>query len=159
MSGEEKPPAQPGSLAAPVVSSGTALLLLIALVVRFYSLGGPFLERPETIYDHVWPTRHPTVDAILAVRGARPFLPPGAEVTIIRPSILPEWEPTDFATAVGLLPEHRVVLPHSVARNGPDYVIAIGRPLSARALIFVHPRYRLIAGFRGGALYRKDEGA
>jgi len=40
------------------------ILLAAALIHRFHRLGGPYLEIPETLYDHVSKTRHQTVDSI-----------------------------------------------------------------------------------------------
>jgi hypothetical protein len=81
----------------------------------------------------------------LAARVA-PLMPPGATVTVLRPSI---DDATLYFTAVGRLPSHRVVAPAldlPIRAQLPRYVIAVGEPLR-------DDDYRLVAQFEEGALY------
>jgi hypothetical protein len=126
-----------------------ALVLVGAVVHRFYWLGGPWFEVPQTIQDHVWPTRFLSADAILLCRRAAPLLPRGAEVTILAPREAPNYDQTHWLTGIGMLP-HQTPVPQKLEGTTretlPDYVIAIRDPLP-------HPSYRLVATFPEGFLY------
>jgi hypothetical protein len=118
------------------------LILLMALINRFYTRGGPYFERPATIVDHVGPDKHKTRDALILLPKVRPLLPRNARVTCFRPDN-PDTAPEFFA-AVGQLPQQTVLAPSSPL---PEYVIAIWRPMQ-------NPAYRLVAEFYEGRLYK-----
>ncbi len=128
-----------------------SLAYVAAIVHRFHWLGGPYFDLfPETIQDHVWPSRFASVDAIVACREAAPLLPRGAEVTVIAPQEAPNYDPTLWLTGLGLLTRQRVVPPKfegTTAETLPDYVVAVGPQQ------FPHPSYRRIAALSKGSLY------
>lgn len=132
-----------------VILYAAATLLAAALVHRFHQLGGPYFEVPETIQDHISRERAHGIDAILLSKRAATVVPPGATVTVIRPSQKPNYDPTHFLTAAGMMPRHRV-LPQVVdvdPADLPEYVLSIREP-------FEHPSYRLIAEVPEGKIYR-----
>jgi hypothetical protein len=125
-----------------IVAAAT-LILLLAFVHRLYTRGGPYFEAPLTIVDHVGPRKHETRDALVMLPKVRSLLARGARVTCLQPGN-PDKMP-DFFTAVGQLPQQKVVSPDG---DLPEYVIAIGPP-------FEHPSYREIAAFPPeGRLYK-----
>jgi hypothetical protein len=131
-----------------------ALLLVAALVRRLYTRGGPYFERPQTIVDHVGPTKHETRDALVLLPKVRPLLPRGAEVTCFRPvdGWAPEGDTENFFAAVGQLPYQNVVPPFTAMQTTPlpnlaEYVVAVREP-------FTHADYKEIAAFPEGRLYR-----
>jgi hypothetical protein len=121
-----------------------SIVLLAATVHRFHWLGGPYFRLPETIQDHVWPSRFLSADAIILCRRAEPLLPRGATVTLLAPREAPNYDQTHWLTGLGLLTHQRVV-PQKL-ETLPQFVIAIRAPLE-------HPRYRLVATFAEGSLY------
>lgn len=136
-------------LARRVVIYAAAIAFLAATVHRFHWLGGPYFAIPDTIQDHVWPTRFLSADAIVLSRRAEPLLPRGARVTILAPSEAPNYDQTHWLTGLGMLPrQHVVAQKFDDPAALPDYVIAI------RAS-FEHPAYRQIATFPEGYLYRR----
>jgi hypothetical protein len=118
------------------------LILLIALIHRFYTRGGPYFERPATIVDHVGPQKHETRDALILLPKVRPLLPRGASVTCFEPGN-PDKSP-DFLVAIGQLPQQSVISPYGKL---PEYIIALGPA-------FNDPSYRVVAEFPEGRLYK-----
>jgi len=132
-----------------VVIYAAAIAFAAAIVHRFHWLGGPYFDVPDTIQDHVWPTRFRSADAIVLSRRAEPLLPRGARVTVLAPVEAPNFDQTHWLTGLGMLPRQRAVPPKfDDPRAMPDYVIAIGDP-------FANPAYRRIASFPEGALYAR----
>ncbi len=123
-----------------------AALFAVALVHRFYALGGPYFTRPQTVQDHVARTPYPSRDVILLARRAAEIIPRGTTVTALQPSTAPDWDVTHWMTAFGLMPRHRVVPPDLLAKEPPQYVLAVREP-------FGDPRYRLIGEFPEGRIY------
>jgi hypothetical protein len=124
-----------------IVAAAT-LVLLIAFLARLYTRGGPYFERPETIVDHVGPTKHETRDALALLPKVRPLLPRGARVTCFRPNAN---DPNpDFFAAVGQLPQQTVV---PSTDTSAEYAVVIWVPIQGS-------RYRLLASFYEGRLYK-----
>ena len=133
-------------MARRVLINLTALSFAAALAFRFHDLGGPYLEIPETIQDHVARERYPSRDAIVMSRRAERLIRRGATLTVLMPSQAPNHDPTLNYTAVGLMPHHRII-----AANldlGPEYVVTIREPLS-------DPRYQLTNEFPEGKIYQR----
>jgi hypothetical protein len=129
------------------------MLLGAALAWRLYSRGGPYLEPPRTVVDHVGRGTHETRDALIILPRVARLLPRGANVTCFRPIGGQEhYDSPNYLTAVGMLP-HQTVLPPFVAglltpRNElVEYVVAIREP-------FTHPYYVPIAEWPEGRVYR-----
>lgn len=128
-------------------------LLFIAFLHRLYTRGGPYLELPATIVDHVGPRPHDTHDALVALPRFRRLIPRGATVTCFRPvNGAQQYDTPNYLAAVGLLPAQHVVPPFAASRDTPkeslaEYVVAIGQP-------FTHPAYRLLLEFPEGRLYK-----
>ena len=127
-------------------------LLVCALILRLHSRGGPFLDIPKTILDHVSREPHENRNTLLLLPKVRPLLEPHKSVTCFRP-VDGKWNyDANFLVAAGQLPGEFVV-PAFAARddiptmNLADYVIAVDTP-------FTHSRYRLIATYPEGRLYR-----
>src|SRR5207248_10752784 len=129
--------------------SAVAMMVLLAGILR--SRGGPYLQIPRTVFDHVTAGDPPLArQAIVMCENAGPLMPPGATVTVIAPQLAPNFDATHYLTASGFLPRQRVQ--HPRLANGeqwPDFVIALGAPLH-------HRGYRLVREFREGWLYRRD---
>jgi hypothetical protein len=126
-----------------------AILFAGALVHRFYRLGGPYFQMPQTVQDHVWPEPFPSRDVILLARRAAEILPRGSIVTAVNPPEAPNYDQTLFLTAGGMMPHHRVVPPALTATDPaalPQYVLAVRAP-------FNHPRYRLLRSLPEGRIY------
>ena len=140
-----------GVRARRIIILAASLVFIAAIIQRFHWLGGPYLDLfPETIQDHVWPSRFASADAIVACRKAAPLLPRGAEVTVIAPQEAPNYDPTLWLTGLGLLTRQRVVPPKfegTTAETLPDYIVAVGPQQ------FPHQSYRQIAAFPEGRLY------
>lgn len=135
------------------ILAAATLVLFAAFINRLYTRGGPYAEQPQTIVDHVGPTKHETRDALILLPRIRPLLPSGAQLTCFRPVDGSEhYDMANFFTAVGQLPD-QTVLPPFVAgltvapADRVEYVIAIREP-------FTHPAYRVVAEFPEGRLYR-----
>lgn len=131
-----------------VLIYAAALVFVTAVVRRYHWLGGPYFTFPDTIQDHVWPSRFASADAIVLARRAEPLLPRGAKVTLLTPSEAPNYDQTHWMTGLGMLPRQHVV-PQKLdgpRETLPDYVIAIRGP-------FEHPHYRVVATFPEGFLY------
>ena len=122
----------------------TAAILAVALVRQFYYLGGPYFVVPETIQDHVAKKRYPSRDAIVMARRAALLIPRGATVTVLLPSQAPNYDPTLYFTATGLMPRHRVVPPGAK----PQYIITVQEPLD-------DPSYTVQNEFHEGTIYVK----
>jgi hypothetical protein len=121
--------------------------MTVLLVKDFRSLGGPYLEIPETVLDHVLIDVPMSRQAIVMARKAAPLMPRGSSVTVIEPALAPDYDFTHYLAASGMLPRHRVVHPTLEAgETGPDFVIALGGPLQ-------HPGYQLVREFPEGRLY------
>ena len=136
-------------LARRIVVFAATVAFVAALVQRLHWTGGPYFSLPDTIQDHVSPTRFRSADAIVLCRRAEPLLPRGAEVTILAPAEAPNYDQTHWFTGIGLLPHQHLVpqkLDGTTREQLPDYVITIGDPLE-------HPSYRLVTQFPEGALY------
>ena len=134
-------------LARRVVVYAAVLVLAAATIHRFRWLGGPYFEFPDTIQDHVWPSRFPSADAIVLSRRAEPLLPRGAKVTILKPSEAPNFDQTHWLTGLGMLPRQHPV-PQKIDELQPEYVIAIHDELA-------HPAYAKGATFPEGFLYKR----
>lgn len=134
-----------------VIVFAAAVVFVGALIHRFHWLGGPYFDFfPETIQDHVWPSRFLSRDAIVLSRRAEPLLPRGATVTILAPAEAPNYDQTHWLTGLGMLPRQHVV-PQKVdgpPETLPRYVIAIQQP-------FEHRHYRLVTRFPEGFLYER----
>jgi len=132
-----------------------AILLMAALLVRLVSRGGPYLERPQTIVDHVGPGKHETRDALILLPKVEPLIPRGAMVTCFRPAGgQADYDTPNYFAAVGALPKHTVLPPFVASLDTPrnglvEYVVAIEKP-------FDHPYYHLVATFPEGRLYKVD---
>ncbi len=132
-----------------------AILLMAALLVRLVSRGGPYLERPQTIVDHVGPGKHETRDALILLPKVEPLIPRGAMVTCFRPAGgQADYDTPNYFAAVGALPKHTVLPPFVASLDTPrnglvEYVVAIEKP-------FDHPYYHLVAAFPEGRLYKVD---
>jgi hypothetical protein len=116
---------------------------------RFYWLGGPWFEIPQTIQDHVYPVRFPSRDAIILCRRVEPILARGVEVTVLHPSQAPGYDQTHWLTGLGLLPKQNLVPPDlegSSEHDLTDFVVAIAEPLP-------HESYHLVQQFPEGRLY------
>jgi len=132
-----------------------SLLLAIATAWRFYQRRAPYFAAPRTIVDHIDRIEHPLRKTILLLEKVRPLIPRGAGVACFR-SIdgRREADNANYLTAVGMLPHH-VVLPsfgtdESLAKEDLiEYVVAVGEPLR-------NPKYKPVAGFPEGYLYRVD---
>ena len=122
-----------------------AVVFAVALVHRFYVLGGPYFEVPVTVQDHVAPVPFASRDVILLARRAAEIIPRGATVTAIEPAQSPNYDVTHWLTASGMMPRHRVV-PPDFDRNPPQYVLAVREP-------FTNPKYRLITELPEGRIY------
>lgn len=134
------------NLRALVVYACAASMILL-LVHGFHSLGGPYFEIPETIFDHVLRDVPLSRQSIVMARYAEPLMPQGASLTVIAPELAPNYDPTHYLTASGLLPRHRVQHPTlAEGEKWPDFVIALGTPLE-------HRGYTLLREFPEGRLY------
>lgn len=122
-----------------------AAIFAVALIHRFYRLGGPYFTFPETVQDHVAPVPYPSRDVILLADRAANIIPRGATVTAIEPSQAPNYDVTHWLTAVGMMPRHRVV-PPEFDKAPPQYVLAVRTP-------FANPSYRLITELPEGRIY------
>lgn len=135
------------------ILAAATLVLFAAFINRLHTRGGPYMEQPQTIVDHVGPNKHETRDALILLPRIRPMLPRGAQVTCFRPVDGSEnYDMQNFFAAVGQLPNQAVVPPFlaglTVApADRVEYVIAIREP-------FTHPAYRLVAEFPEGRLYK-----
>jgi hypothetical protein len=131
------------------------ILLVVAHVVRLASRGGPYLDRPPTIVEHVGPAKHDTRDALVLLPKVAPLIPRGAVVTCFRPAMGQEHsDDPDFFAAVGALPKHQVWPSFLASRDTKrkdlaEYVVAVEKP-------FDHPYYHLVATFPEGRLYKVD---
>jgi hypothetical protein len=122
-----------------------ALLLTIALCVRLYTRGGPYFERPRTVFQHVGPEHHEEDDVILACQRAAPLIPRNATVTCFHAAAGVPRPGNDFMTAVGFLPRQRVLPPGA---GGVQYAISLG------AETYANPAYAEIATWPEGRLYK-----
>src|SRR5690349_1151789 len=121
--------------------------MTVLLVRDFKALRGPYFEIPETIFDHVLPEPPRTRNVILLARRIEPLMPAGASLTVVQPALAPDYDFTDYLTASGQLPHHRVL--HPTLAEGepwPDFVLALGAPLQ-------HRGYVLVRAFPEGRLY------
>jgi len=131
-------------------------LLVLALLVRLFTRGGPYFERPRTIVDHVGTGTHEAQLALLLLPKAARLIPRGASVTCFRPTGggRQQYDAATFLAAVGQLPHHRVFAPFTAGEDVPrqdlvEYVIAVRDP-------FVHPAYRMIGEWPEGRVYRVE---
>jgi hypothetical protein len=129
------------------------LLLIIALIARLKTRGGPYLGRPRTLMEHAGPRPHETQAALLLLPKVRDRIPRGATVTCVRPvkGVTDPDDMPDYLVAIGQLPLQKVVPPFfamlTVPRESlPEYVVAVGAP-------FDHPYYHLVAEYPEGRLY------
>lgn len=138
----------PESARAAVIYAA-ALVFAFALIHRFVQLGGPYVEIPRTVQDHVSREPYPSRDMILLAARAADVVPRGATVTAIEPSQAPNFDRTLYLTAAGMMPRHRVVPPVLVSDGGaalPQYVLAVRTPLD-------HPSYQLYRTLTEGRIY------
>lgn len=126
-----------------------AAVLAAALVHRFYHLGGPYFDIPETVQDHVNATPYPSRDAIVMCRRGALLIPRDAVVTVILPSQAPNYDPTLYFSAVGMMPHHRIVPPYFEAKEPPKWVITVREPLQ-------RAEYRQHAEFPEGFIYMRQ---
>jgi hypothetical protein len=136
------------------------VLLTVATIVRLWSRGGPYLDAPRTIVDHVdrmdapW-VANPTRTPLEVIPRLARFIPRGAEVACFRPLAgQQQYDTPSFLTAIGQLPRNRVLPAFTARLDTPppllaEYVIAIDEP-------FTHPAYRLLAEVPGGRLYKVE---
>lgn len=124
-----------------------AAWMTLLLVREIHSVGGPYFEIPETIFDHVLHDVPLSRQAIVMARRAEPLMPRGSTLTVIEPAAAPNYDWTHYLTASGMLPRHRVVHPTlAEGEHWPDFVIALGGPLQ-------HSGYTLVREFPEGRLY------
>lgn len=126
-----------------------AAVLAVALLRRYYSLGGPYFEFPKTVQDHVAPTFYPSRDVILLAGAAAEIIPRAATVTAIQPSQSPDYDVTLYMTAAGMMPRHRIVPPALTTSDPaglPQYVLAVREPFS-------NPHYKLFRQIPEGRIY------
>ena len=127
--------------------------LTAAHLHRLYTRGGPYVQRPATVVDHVGPTKHETRDALLALPEIARILPRNANVTVFHPQDGHEqYDAANFLTAVALMPKQFVLPPFTAGQLVPrdqltEYVVAIDGP-------FTHPAYKPVAGFPNAVLYQ-----
>lgn len=132
----------------PMVVYACAAWMMLLLVQEFRSVGGPYFEIPETIFDHVLSEVQLSRQSIVMSRHAEPLMPRGATLTVIAPELAPDYDPTHYLTASGVLPRHRVQHPTlAEGEKWPDFVIALG------ALPLEHRGYALLREFPEGRLY------
>ena len=131
-----------------IVTYCTSLVFALALIHRFYDLGPPYFEIPPTVQDHVARQPFPSRDVILLSRRAADLIPRGATVTAIEPSQAPNYDPTLYLTASGMMSRHRVVAPVFDGADRPQYVLAVRTPL-------IHPAYRLYSTLPEGNIYER----
>ena len=134
-------------LVSRIVVYAATIVFLVAIVHRFHWLGGPYFALPDTIQDHVWPSRFMSADAIVLSRRAEPLLPRGATVTLLAPSEAPNYDQTHWLTGLGMLPRQHLV-PQKFDGELPQYVIAIHQE-------FPNPAYAKIHTFPEGFLYQR----
>ena len=129
-----------------------AVAMMVLLIRSLHSRGGPYLEIPRTVYDHVTPGPvHLSRQAIVMAEQAGPLMPRGSTLTVVAPELAPNYDVTHYLTVVGFLPRHRVLHPTlGEGEHWPDYVIALGKP-------FEHRGYRLVREWPEGRLYRRTE--
>jgi hypothetical protein len=124
---------------------GAAVLFAVALVYRFYRLGGPYFTFPKTVQDHVVPFIFPSRDVILLADRAADIIPRGATVTALNPPEAPNYDVTLWMTAFGMMPRHRVV-PPKFDEAPPQYVLVVREP-------WTNPKYRLMTELPEGRIY------
>jgi hypothetical protein len=132
-----------------VVTFVAAAMFAVALVRRYYSLGGPYFAFPKTVQDHVAPTFYPSRDMVLLAGAAAEIIPRGATVTAIQPSESPDYDVTLYLTAAGMMPRHRIVPPALTVSDPaalPQYVLAVRQP-------FTNTHYRLFREIPEGRIY------
>ena len=131
-----------------------AVVLVALTIVNCYRAGGPYLQAPRTVLDHVYEGKHPQRNVLIAVPQFVYWIPPRAQVTCFRPQNGTSWnDDASYFTAVLLLPHNDVVPPLTAAPELPhdelaEYVIAVDAPFS-------HPAYDEIAAVPNGWLYRR----
>ena len=125
--------------------------MMVLLVERLHSRGGPYFEIPRTVFDHGGAGPPPlSRQAFVMSENAAPLLPRGATVTVIAPELAPNWDATHYLSASGLLPRQHVLHPTlGEGETGPDFIITVGRPLDRSG-------YRLVRRFREGWLYQHE---
>ena len=123
-----------------------ATLFAVALAHRFYRLGGPYFTFPKTVQDHVTTYVFPSRDVILLADRAKDIIPRGATVTALCPPEAPNYDPTLWMTAFGMMPRHRVVPPKVDQAPLPQYVLAVREP-------FKSDKYRLMTELPEGRIY------
>lgn len=136
------------------IAIGVASAALFVAAGRIlHARGGPFIDKPATIVEHVSTDKHNTRDALLLLPRVRPLIPRGAKVTCFRPQN-GKWtyDIAAFSAAVGQLPHQKVEPPFTAGEDSPpqdlaEYVVAVNEP-------FTHPSYRLVAEFPEGRLYK-----
>lgn len=128
-------------------------LLTAALCIRLYSRGGPFFERPISVFEHVGEGHKDLDDTIILCRRAAPLIPRGATVACFHPlNGVDQYDSASFLTAVGFLPKQQVLPPDTASNITPpeqsaQYVIAIGER-------FTNPHYEAIVEWPEGRLYK-----
>jgi hypothetical protein len=129
------------------IAWSAAVLLTIAWIRHYASLGGPYFTFPETVQDHVWPEPFPSRDVLLLARRAATTLPRNVTVTAIQPSLAPNYDVTHFLSAAGMMPHQRVVPPKLDERSArPQYVLAVRGD-------FVSDDFRLHSAWPEGKIY------
>lgn len=128
-----------------IVIYAAAAVFAVALIHRFYALGGPYFTFPRTVQDHIAPVPFPSRDVILLAERAAEIVPRGATVTALQPSLAPNYDVTHWMAAFGVMPRHRVVAPE-FDKAPPQYVLAVREPFS-------DPRYKLITELPEGRIY------
>lgn len=122
----------------------TAVVAIVVLVHRFRLDRGPWFDRPETLYDHVWWGKpHPLRNLILLAEEAERTVPRGSTVTALSP-YPPHADSTFLYAAGGLLPRHRIVF--TDATPPADFMLVPGGE-------YRHPSYRLWREHPSGRIY------
>ena len=121
------------------------MLFAVALVHRYYALGGPYFTFPKTVQDHVSLFLFPSRDVILLAGRAAEIIPRGATVTALNPPEAPNYDVTLWMTAFGTMPRHRVV-PPKFDQSPPQYVLVVREP-------WADEKYRLMTELPEGRIY------
>jgi hypothetical protein len=135
------------------VITTAVVLLLAAMVMRYAERRPPWFAKPATVVDHVERFEHETRDVLLLAPKVAPLIPRGSDVACFRPKDGREHPDSPiYLTAVGLLPNHRVLPPFTAASELArdqlvEWVIAVREP-------FTHPAYEVVATFPEGKLHR-----
>ncbi len=134
---------------ATIVVYSAAIALTAMLAVKLVQRGGPFLVRPQTVSDHLWPSDPCRAVGLLASQVAQ-VIPPRDSVACFVPVNGQVHDDYCGIIATGHLTRQWIV-PNDFVRNGTvPWVIAMKNP-------FDDPRYELVASYPEGRLYKLRE--